>query len=360
MRWLFLIIGGIATAAMLLISMWLNFLFGYSLGQTPEKALVFGCVSVISDAWKGLGPVFILALYRAKRQWSVAGAAAIWIVCFSYSISSALGVAIEDRSSRTGSRETMVRNYDETVAEEKRLEEKRKGLRRHRSAAELEAAINAGLLRPVESSQRIRGAVGELSNNCHRADARTAESCAEIGRLREELAAANEERDLERQLSALTTQARALRERGAMKAADPQAELLSRLSAGLLSPADIGPGLSLLLAMAIELVSAFGPTVLSNYAEATERSDGQRRDKPADRIVDYLAERIEPAANTDTLSQSALYADYTAWCCATGRAAVTAAAFLAEVDRLRVENDLGDVIRKRRDRYCGIRLVVSP
>jgi hypothetical protein len=360
MRWLFLIIGGVATAAMLLISMRLNFLFGSSLGQTPEKALVFGCVSVITDAWKGLGPVFILALYRAKRRWSVAGAAAIWIVCFCYSISSALGVAIEDRSSRTGSRETILRNYDETVAEEKRLEEKRKGLRRHRSAAELEAAINAGLLRPVESSQRIRGAVGELSNNCHRADARTAESCAEIGRLREELAAANEERDLERRLSALTTQARALRERGAMKAADPQAELLSRLSAGLLSPADIGPGLSLLLAMAIELVSAFGPTVLSNYAEATERSDGQRRDKPADRIVDYLAERIEPAANTDTLSQSALYADYTAWCCATGRAAVTAAAFVAEVDRLRVENDLGDVIRKRRDRYCGIRLVVSP
>jgi hypothetical protein len=354
MRWLFLIIGGLATAAMLLISMRLNFLFGSSLGQTPEKALVFGCVSVISDAWKGSGPIFILALYRAKRRWSVAGAAAIWIVCFCYSISSALGVAIEDRSSRTGSRETMVRNYDETVAEEKRLAEKRKGLPRHRSAAELEAAINTGFLRPVESSQRIRGAVGELSNNCHRADSRTAENCAEIGRLREELAAANEERDLDRRLLALAIQARALRERGAMKAADPQAELLSRLSAGLLSPADIGPGLSLLLAMAIELVSAFGPTVLSNYAEATARSDG----KPVDRIVDYLAERIEPAANADTLSQNALYADYT--CCASGRAAVTAAAFLAEVDRLRVANDLGDVIRKRRDRYCGIRLVVSP
>jgi hypothetical protein len=113
--------------------------------------LVFGCVSVISDAWKGLGPVFILALYRAKRRWSVVGAAAIWVVCFCYSISSALGVAIEDRSSRTGSRETILRNYDETVVEEKRLEEKRKGLPRHRSAAELEAAINTALLRPVNS-----------------------------------------------------------------------------------------------------------------------------------------------------------------------------------------------------------------
>ena len=50
MRWVLLIIGGIATAAMLGISMRLNFLFGYSLGQTPEKAQVFGWVSVISDA----------------------------------------------------------------------------------------------------------------------------------------------------------------------------------------------------------------------------------------------------------------------------------------------------------------------
>jgi len=360
MRWLFLLIGGIATAAMLLISMRLNFLFGYSLGQTPEKALVFGCVSVISDAWKGLGPVFILALYRAKRRWSVAGTAAIWVACFSYSVTSALGIAVEDRSSRTGSRETIVMNYEETITEVERLEKRRAGLRALRSPAELEAAITALLLRPVESNQRIRGTVAEVSTNCQRADARTTEACAEVSQLRKELAAANEEHDLDRRLSELTSQARQLRERGAMKAADPQAELLSRLSGGRLSPHDVGPALSLLLAMTIELVSAFGPTVLSNYAEATERSDGKARDNPADRIADYLAERIEPAANTDTLSQSALYADYAAWCCASGRAAVTAAAFVAEVDRLRVANELGDVIRKRRDRYCGIRLVVSP
>src|SRR6516165_3007810 len=119
-----------------------------------------------------------------------------------------------------------------------------------------------------------------------------------------------------------------------MKAADPQAELLSRLSAGLLSPADVGPGLSLLLAMAIELVSAFGPTVLANYAEATDPGDGKQRDKLADRIADYLAERVEPAANTDRLSESALYADYAAWCCASGHAVVSAAEFVTGFDQL--------------------------
>src|SRR5271157_522358 len=168
MRQLSLIVGGVATAAMLLISMRLNFLFGFSLGQTPEKAWVFGWVSVISDAWKGLGPIFILALFRARHRWSTAGAALIWIVCFSYSVTSALGVAVEDRSTRTGSRETIVMTYEETITEVGRLEKRRAGLRAHRTAAELEAAINALLLRPVESSQRIRGTVGEISNNCQR------------------------------------------------------------------------------------------------------------------------------------------------------------------------------------------------
>ena len=57
MRWLFLIVGGVATGAMLGISMQLNFLFGSSLGHTPERAMVFGWVSVISEAWKGLRPI---------------------------------------------------------------------------------------------------------------------------------------------------------------------------------------------------------------------------------------------------------------------------------------------------------------
>ena len=161
MRWLFLIVGGVATAAMLGISMRLNFLFGSSLGQTPEKAWVFGWVSVISDAWKGLGPIFILALFRARHRWT-AGAALIWIVCFSYSVTSALGVAVEDRSTRTGGRETIVMNYEETVSEVGRLEKRRAGLRAHRTAAELEAAINALLLRPVESRELTARALVRL------------------------------------------------------------------------------------------------------------------------------------------------------------------------------------------------------
>jgi hypothetical protein len=210
----------------------------------------------------------------------------------------------------------------------------------------------------VESYQRIRGVVADVSNNCQRPDTRTAEACTKVARLREELAVATEERDLDRRLSELTGQVRQLRERGAMKLADPQAELLARLTGGRLSPHDIGPGLSLLLAVTIELVSAIGPTVLSSYAEATASDDVKQRGKVVGLVIDYLAERVEPASNTDTLSENALYADYAAWCRASDLAALSAGEFVTGFDHLRAENGLGK-IRKRKDRYCGIRLATS-
>ena len=371
MRWFVLCAGGLATAAMLGISMRVNFLFGYSLGQTLERAEVFGWVSVISDLWKALGPICFIALFRAKRQWAGSAASAIWAACLLYSVTSAVGAAIEDRSSRTGNRETLVLNYDEFTAEAKRLEGKRNGLRKRRPAPIVEAAIKALLMRPVESYRRTPSTVGEASANCQHADQRTTDACAEVAQLREELAAAKEENELDREIAKLKEKARELRERGAIKSSDPQAELLASVTGGWLSSRDVGRALALLLAMTIEFVSAFGPIVLSSYAEATERRQAPRRDEaPAETpvekqaeaaglVVDYLAERIEPAADTETVSEGALYAGYAAWCRASDLAALSLAEFVAGFDQLCAENGL-EKIRKCRDGYGGIRLATSP
>ena len=331
MRWCFLSVGSLATAAMLCISMRVNFLFGYSLGQTPERAEVFGWVSVISDLWKALGLIIVVVLFRERRQWAATAASVIWGACLLYSVTSAVGAAIEDRSSRTGNRETIVMNYDEFTADAKRLEEKRNGLRAHRSAPIVEAAINALFMRQVESYRRTPTTVGEVSANCQHADQRTTDVCAEVAKLREELAAAKEENELNREIAKLKGEARDLRERGAIKASDPQAELLASVTGGWLSPRDVGRALALLLGMTIEFVSAFGPTVLLSYAEATEKRDATRRDEvPAESaglVIDYLSERIEAAASTETVQESALYSDYATWCRASGRAALSAAEF---------------------------------
>ncbi len=52
-------------------------------------------------------------------------------------------------------------------------------------------------------------------------------------------------------------------------------------------------------------------------------------------VIDFLFERIEAAASTETLSESALYSDYATWCRASGREALSAAAFVEGFDRLR-------------------------
>ena len=370
MRWFSLCAGGLTTAAMLYISMRINFFFGYSLGQTPERAEVFGSVSVISDCWKALGPIFIVALFREKRQWTTAAASAIWAACFLYSVTSAVGAAIEDRSSRTGNREAIVMNYDEFTADAKRLEERRNGLRAHRPAPIVEAAINALLLRPVESVRRTPNTVGEASVNCQRPDQRATDVCAEVAQLREELAAAKEESDLDREIANLKAKVRELRERGAIKSSDPQAELLAGITGGWLSPRDVGRALALLLAITIKSVSAFGPIVLSSYAEATARRHAARPDEASTEasseelrrapglVIDFLAERIEAAANTETLSQDALYDDYTAWCRFSDLGALSIGDFVAGFDQLRAENGLAK-IRKRKGSYCGIRLATS-
>ena len=105
------------------------------------------------------------------------------------------------------------------------------------------------------------------------------------------------------------------------------------------------------------IVSAFGPTVLSNYADATKGND-REGGKRIELVIDYLSDRIEPARNTETLSESALYADYQAWCRTSERMALPVPEFVTGLDQLRADNGLGK-IRKRKDRYCGIRLVTS-
>jgi hypothetical protein len=91
----------------LVVSLRLNYLFGASLGQSPEKAQVFGLVSIVADCWKAAGTIFIYSLARSRRWPPAAAASAVWVVCFLYAVSSALGISVQDRAALTGGRETV-------------------------------------------------------------------------------------------------------------------------------------------------------------------------------------------------------------------------------------------------------------
>ena len=103
-----------------------------------STAEVFGCGKRhLSMSGKRSGLSISLILSPREAQWAVAATSAIWVARAFYIRSvRPWCIAIEDRSSRRGNRETIVMNYDEIVAEAKRLEERRKGLRTHRSAGD--------------------------------------------------------------------------------------------------------------------------------------------------------------------------------------------------------------------------------
>ena len=53
---------GVATGAMFFVSMRGNYLFGYGIGQTPEKRELFGWANVAADIWKAFGLIVLTVL----------------------------------------------------------------------------------------------------------------------------------------------------------------------------------------------------------------------------------------------------------------------------------------------------------
>ena len=128
----------------------------------------------------------------------------------------------------------------------------------------------------------------------------------------------------DRKIDELRSQVRELRKEGRIKSYDLYTELFASITSGWLSPGNVSRALALLLVATIEFVSAFGPTVLVRYAEATKRCDGTEAPvtvrriemphiarraevlQPPGRVMDYLAERVEQTESKDTVSETTL------------------------------------------------------
>jgi hypothetical protein len=161
-----------------------------------------------------------------------------WLVCLSFSVSSAIGIYVQERTTLTGSREAKHASYEDAQKELAEIDGKLKALARHRSVGEVEAAIAGVLARPVVVAERVRGTVGALSMNCTKDDKRTAEACAEVAELREELAVAKEGVRLDGLATALRTQIADLRSKGGSAPPDPVGEFWAWLTRADGSPCE--------------------------------------------------------------------------------------------------------------------------
>jgi hypothetical protein len=102
-----------------------NYLFGESLGRTPHEALLYGIVGVLAVAMNALAPFYISWSLAAKRRITATGIVVLWALCLSYSTTSALGFAAQNRESVAVTRQ-ITQDVYEDIRRELDLEGRRK------------------------------------------------------------------------------------------------------------------------------------------------------------------------------------------------------------------------------------------
>ena len=373
MWWLWAFLGGGVWVATIAASATINFMAGYELGRTAHEAIVFGVLGVCADIWKAIGPIFLVLLWRSRKFTAAGLAAAVWTVCFVFAVTAAIGLTARNRAAVVGGHEAVKLNYESVARELSAVEDERRALGDVGDPSEREAAINVELAKPLPG-----GTVGSLSNNCDKDQWRARAGCAAVAELRRELAKAVEGRRLDQRIAALSGELRKLRGLGGGADADPQAALISRMTLGRIAAGDVGLLVTLLLVGMVELISAFAPMVVSEYALAARAVAASRRRAPpvaagrdGPRVIEgtatiapltavatdlfpYLADRVRPdIKGSETVDN--VFADYCMWCRSKNLSPLDKDEFVAKLDAIARADLEGRVVKRGRE-YFGLRL----
>lgn len=162
-----------------------NYMFGFSLGRTSAESLLFGSIGVCAVAANALCPFYLSWFVQASRRSAAAGTMLLYALCLIYSVTSAVGLAAQNREGVTASRQITHDTYEDTRRElldlenrrsttkgkersrlDARIDDVRRRLRTLQSAAPVQAdaqsaflsALTFGLLDP----QRVRLALVAL------------------------------------------------------------------------------------------------------------------------------------------------------------------------------------------------------
>jgi len=380
-RWSVLVALGLATAIMFAVSVRGNYLYGYGLGETPDKGQVFGWASVAADLWKAFGLIAVSILWRARHRKAAAFASIAWLMCLLFGLNSALSLYVQDRTTATSTREALSTSLHDAVTELTDVEVRLNALGHHRSRGEVEAEIEAMLASAVKDGARVRGTLAVVSRNCSKVDGSTTDPCARVGHLRQELAIALEASRLEQQAAMKRAEIARLRDAGGTLPADPVGEFYAWISGGVISVRDVGFGFPLFFALLIEVVTAFGPLTIVAVAEATRQAgrattetDAELRlaaaghaeprlaiadlgeTKPDTDVLTWIAERAAPTSGSRAIGLESLHDDFLDWCRRDEREMLSIEQFERAFDRARELPDLAGKIRKFGRRYYGVAL----
>jgi hypothetical protein len=248
------VLGVLAALVLLVVSAMMNYQFGYNYGKTPVDGLIYGMASAAADCFKALTPFFFFAALR-NRIWSQALAAAlVWVVVTVYAFLSALGHASTNRSFTNGERVVASASYQDTRAELKRAEEQLKWIPPHRPTSTVAAELHV-----LKADKTWL-----LTKECTDATRKTSrEFCQQYFKLAAEYASGQETDKLNAKIAQLGVQTTKVSGAAATGLADPQANLISRLTGYDLET--VQTGLMLFVALLIEIGSGFGLYVAFAY-----------------------------------------------------------------------------------------------
>lgn len=347
------VLGVLAAGVLLAVSAAMNWRFGYQLGTTELDGLIYGSASAAADCMKALVPFFLFAAIR-NRMWAQAAASVVvWSVVTAYSLTSALGHAAMNRQATAGQRVAQATAFKALTADLKRAEQQLGWVPQHRPAATVQGDISA-----MEQSR-----TWAATKQCTDATRRSSRNfCQKYSALKAELGSANEATKLETRIAAARAKLANFNGTG-HGAADPQAHILAKLT-GFFMPGikveDVQMGLAIFIALLLEVGSGLGmyiafsqwrmkpvpqavkPTAVPPAAPANEEVVAETaplitnepvagaNDNPTDAIEEvkqeaprlvapqsdverYNKERIE-TQDGSSLTATALYEDYCAWC----------------------------------------------
>ncbi len=351
MRHLLGALGVLAAGVFLAVSAAMNWRFGYQLGKTEFDGFIYGSASAAADCMKALVPFFLFAAIRS-RMWSQAIAATVvGLVVTAYSLTSALGHAALNRMDTTGQRAIAADAYKDLRADLKRAQEQLSWVPQHRPEAAVQSEIDN--LKNQKAWDWTNGCT-EVTGPKGRA------FCQQVNDQMAELANARRAKELESRIADVSAKLAESKGLDAASVADPQAAVLAKLATFIKADVkveDVQTALTIFIALLLEVGSAFGmyiafsqwrlydafapaapkmATVASTAAAAVaapvEKPAPARISKPRsgandNKVAPKTKKLIAPETDVErfykenvetqdgsSLTATALYEEYCAWC----------------------------------------------
>lgn len=252
MRHLLGAFGVLAAGVLLAVSAAMNWRFGYQMGKTELDGFIYGSASAAADCMKALVPFFFFAAIR-NRMWSQAIASAIvGVVVTAYSLTSALGHAALNRIDTTGQRTVAANAYQDLRSDLTRTQEQLSWVPKHRPAAAIES----------ELANTKNQKAWSWTNGCTDVQGKQGRTfCEQYNSLVAELASAEQAAAYGERIAGIEAKLAGMAGVTISAQADPQAAVLTKL-AGLVIPGvkleDVQTAMAVFIALLLEVGSTFG------------------------------------------------------------------------------------------------------